>query len=177
MNKMENIFYLVKATIAGFISSIIVYFDPVAGKLESLLALFALNFFIGFITGKVKNGEAFNLKKFKECFSWAALILVIICAFYFIGERNGNQSETIECLRIAILVAIWAFGTNIFRNLCDLSEQNQPVHSFFYACYYWLSFDFVKRIPFLEKLTYKAKADEEQDEHHHHHKTEDHERD
>lgn len=150
---MEHIIDLVKTTIAGFVSAVIVYFDPVAGKLESLMALFALNFLVGFIAGKLKNGEKFDLHKFKECFSWAAVILVIICAFYFIGEHNGDQAGTIECLHIAILVAIWAFGTNIFRNLCEVSEGNQPVYAFFYACYYWLSFDFIKRIPFIAEMT------------------------
>lgn len=155
---VQHIIDLLKTTIAGFISSIIVYFDPVAGKLESLMALFALNFMVGFIAGKIKHGENFSLKKFRECFSWAAIILVIICAFYFIGEHNGDQKGTIECLHIAILVAIWAFGTNIFRNLCEMSEGNDPVYRFFFACYYWLSFDFIKRIPFLAELTGQARS-------------------
>lgn len=149
---MEVISY-VKTLIAGLLSCMIAYFDPVAGKIESLLALFALNFAVGYLTGKIKNGEDFQMKKCLNCFTWGAVILVIICAFYFIGEHNGDKEGTIECLRITILVAIWAFGTNILRNLCILSKGNQPVYDFFWACYYWLSFEFVRNIPWLSNIS------------------------
>lgn len=152
---MEGLYTTTKAFIASVLSSIIVYFDPVVGKLESLFALFTFNFIVGYLTGKIINGEQFDLKKFRECFVWAAAILVIICALYFIGERNGDPDGTIQVLHIAILVAIWAFGTNILKNLCILSRGNEPVYKFFFACYYWLSFDFIKRIPFVSGLAYK----------------------
>lgn len=152
---MEYIYTTTKTFIASVLSSIIVYFDPVVGKLESLFALFTLNFIVGYLAGKIINGEQFDLRKFRECFVWAAVILVIICALYFIGERNGDPEGTIQVLHIAILVAIWAFGTNILRNLCILSRGNDPVYKFFFACYYWLSFDFIKRIPFISGVAYK----------------------
>lgn len=90
-----------------------------------------------------------------DCFKWAAVILVIVCAFYFIGEHNGDKDGTIECMHVVSLVAIWAFGTNILKNLCKLSKGNDPVYNFFFALYYWLSFDFVKQIPILSNLAAK----------------------
>lgn len=147
-----NIIDTARTLIAGIISGVIVYFDPVAGKIESLLALFLVNFIVGYLTGKIMNKESFDMHKFKDCFFWGAVILVIICAFYFIGEHNGDKEGTIECLHVTILVAIWAFGTNILRNLCMLSRDNEPVHRFFYACFYWLSFEFVTQIPWLAGL-------------------------
>lgn len=149
---MESIISSIKTLIAGIISGMIAYFDPVVGKIESLLALFALNFAVGYLTGKIKNGEDFQMKKCLMCFMWGAVILVIICAFYFIGEHNGDKDGTLECLRNTILVAIWAFGTNILRNLCQLSKGNDPVYNFFWSLYYWLSFDFIRNIPWLASI-------------------------
>lgn len=152
---MEGLYATIKTLIASIISSIIVYFDPVVGQIESLFGLFTLNFLVGYMTGKIINGEQFDLKKFRECYKWAAIILVIICTLYFIGERNGDREGTIQVLHIATLVAIWAFGTNILKNLCILSKGNEPAHKFFFACYYWISFDFVKRIPFVSGIAYQ----------------------
>lgn len=145
----------IRYTIVGFFSALIAYFDPVAGNIEAFTALLVLNFFVGLITGIRCNGENFSLRKVKECFVWFALILTVICACYLIGERNGNQEAAVTCVRTIIIVAIWAFGTNIFRNLCALSKGYDPAHKFFFACYVLLSLEIVKKIPLLGDIINK----------------------
>ena len=142
----------VRYTLVSFLAAVVAYFDPVAGNIEALTALLVLNFFVGLITGIRCNGECFSLRKVKECFVWFALILTVICACYLIGERNGNQEAAITCVRTIIIVAIWAFGTNILRNLCFLSHSYEPAHRMFFAIYILLSLEIVKKIPALSNI-------------------------
>jgi len=142
----------IKSAIISIVSALMVYLDPVVGNIESLLVLFFANFVIGYITGMVKNGESFEMRKFLMCFVWAAVILALICFFYFLGERNGNKEQTIEFVRWVSLIAIWAFGCNILRNLRHLSYGMGAYYTFFDALYTGVSLEFIKKIPFLKAL-------------------------
>lgn len=141
-----------KSIIISVLTSLVAYLDPVSGNLESLMALFFLNFVVGYATGILKNNESFYMKKFLMCFVWAAVILSLICFFYFIGERNGNQQETLFFVRCVSLIAIWAFGTNILKNLRRLSQGYGVYYNFFNAIYTWFSLEIIKKLPFLSTI-------------------------
>lgn len=143
-------------------STILAYLDPIAGNIESLMALFFLNFIVGLASGIVVENERFNMHKVLTAFIWAAVICVLICAIYFIGEHNGSKDESLQCVRIVALVAIWAFGTNTFRNLAILSKGYEPAYKFFYILYECLSLELMKRLPFVKALIAedKKKTDE-----------------
>ena len=149
----------IKTFFVTVLSAVWAYLDPIAGNIESLTGLFVLNFFVGFLTGMITNDEKFQLKKVRECFVWAASILVIVCAFYFIGERNGNDIETIFCIKTISVVAMWAFGTNILRNLCMLSKGYKPAYTMFYLLYIVLSAEFIKRIPSVREYVERDKQE------------------
>ena len=142
----------VKSVIISVGTALVAYLDPVAGSLESLMMLFFLNFLVGYATGIIKNNESFEMKKFLMCFVWAAVILGLICFFYFIGERNGNKEETLLFVRCVSLIAIWAFGTNILKNLRHLAYGNGVYYQFFDAIYTWFSLEIIKRLPFLANI-------------------------
>lgn len=145
-------FDFIKSCIVTIASALIVYLDPVSGSIESLAMLFLLNFAVGYITDIVKFNNNFSMSKFLMCFVWAAVIMVLICSMYFIGERNGNKEETLVVVRYISLIAIWAFGTNILRNLRLLSYGTGVYYDFFNAVYTWFSLEIIKRIPFLTNL-------------------------
>lgn len=152
----------IKSSLISIFTAIIAYLDPVAGNLESLMGLFFLNFVVGYFTGMIKNGESFQMMKFLMCFVWATVILALICFFYFIGERNGNEDETLEFVRWVSLIAIWAFGCNILKNLRHLSFGTGVYYIFFDALYTGISLEFVKRIPFLKTKKHYCNEDENQ---------------
>lgn len=140
----------IKSAFISIGTAIIAYLNPVAGNLESLLCLFFVNFLVGYFTGMIKNDERFQMRKFLTCFVWAAVILSLICFFYFIGERNGNKEETLDFVRWVSLIAIWAFGTNILKNLRHLAYGSGVYYVFFDALYTGISLEFIKRLPFLK---------------------------
>lgn len=140
----------IKSAIVSLGTALVAYLDPVAGNIESLLGLFFLNFVVGYFTGMIKNNETFSMRKCLSCFAWAAVIISLICSFYFIGERNGNDEETREFVRWVSLIAIWAFGCNILRNLRHLSYGYGVYYTFFDALYTGISLEFIKRLPFLK---------------------------
>lgn len=142
----------VKSAIISIVSALLVYLDPVIGNIQSLLVLFFVNFLVGYMTGMIKNGESFEMKKFLMCFVWAAVILALICFFYILGERNGNKEQTVEFVRWVSLIAIWAFGCNILRNLRLLSRGMGAYFTFFDALYTGVSLEFIKKLPFLQHL-------------------------
>lgn len=142
----------IKAAIISIFTAMVAYFDPVAGNLQSLMMLFFINFLVGYATGMIKNNESFQMKKFLMCFVWAAVILMLVCSFYFLGERNGNKEETIEFVRWVSLIAIWAFGTNILKNLRHLAYGYGVYYIFFDALYTGVSLEFIKKIPFLKNV-------------------------
>lgn len=149
-----------KSIIISVFSALVAYLDPVSGSLQSLLGLFFLNFVLGYADDIIMNNKSFQMKKFLTCFVWAAVILALICFFYFIGERNGNREETLYFVRIVSLIAIWAFGTNILKNLCHLSSGKGVYNDFFNALYTWFSLEIIKKLPFIESL--KPKENENQ---------------
>lgn len=154
----------IKSAIISIISALAVYLDPVVGNIQSLLVLFFVNFIVGYLTGMIKNGESFEMKKFLMCFVWAAVILALICFFYILGERNGNKEQTVEFVRWVSLIAIWAFGCNILRNLRHLSYGMGAYYTFFDALYTGVSLEFIKKIPFLKAMKnnpYKPKINED----------------
>lgn len=141
-----------KSIIISIFSALVAYLDPVAGSLESLMVLFALNFIVGYATGIIKNNESFQLKKCLMCFVWAGVILGLICIFYVLGERNGNKAETVQFVQWVSLIAMWAFGTNILRNFRHLSYGYGVYYTFFDALYTGISLEFVKKIPFVKQV-------------------------
>lgn len=142
----------IKSIIISIFSALVAYLDPVAGSLESLMVLFAANFLVGYATGIIKNNENFQLRKCLMCFVWAGVILGLICIFYVLGERNGNKDETIMFVQWVSLIAMWAFGTNILRNLRHLSYGYGVYYIFFDALYTGISLEFVKKIPFIKQV-------------------------
>ena len=128
------------------------------------MMLFFLNFIVGYATGILKNGESFQMRKFLMCFVWAAVILALICFFYFIGERNGNKEETLMFVRCVSLIAIWAFGTNILKNLRHLSYGCGVYYDFFNAIYTWFSLEIIKKMPFLSTLNNRENENQRKDD-------------
>lgn len=143
---------VIKATIISIGTALIAYLDPVAGNLESLLMLFAINCIVGYVTGMIRKNESFQMKKFLMAFVWATVILALICFFYFLGERNGNKEESLEFVRWVSLIAIWAFGTNILKNLRHLAYGYGVYYTFFDALYTGVSLEFIKKLPFIKQV-------------------------
>ena len=153
----------IKAAIISIFTALIAYLDPVAGSLQSLMFLFATNFIVGYATGIIKNNESFQLRKCLMCFVWAGVILGLICIFYVLGERNGNQAETVMFVQWVSLIAMWAFGTNILRNLRHLSYGYGVYYIFFDALYTGISLEFVKKLPFLKQVKSNPNTIEDED--------------
>ena len=65
------------------------------------------------------------------------------CSAFVIGHFMGEHEQAIVVVKFLCYIAIYVFGTNIFRNLRDISPAGSPWYRFFDLCYYILSVQFI----------------------------------
>ena len=57
----------IKNIIVGIVLSVLAYLKPIEGELSALFLIFFLNFFFGYLSGTIANGEDFQFKKALRC--------------------------------------------------------------------------------------------------------------
>lgn len=147
--------------IVGLITGITAYLNPINGEIQSLLAVFFLNFVFGLLTALLANGEHFSFKKAWKCVLEATVLFVLICSIYFIGEHKGNAAGALQCVSFITYSVFYFYGVNIFRNLTILLPDTSIAYKVVSFIYYIISVEFVKKIPHLQEyLSLNAKSDE-----------------
>lgn len=125
------------------------YLNPLNGELQSLVALFAVNFFVGLLTGVIVNGESFSFKKAWKCIVECLTFLLLVCCIYFIGERKGDTAGALWCVSAVSYGVIYFYACNILRNLQQLFKEGTVPYKVVSFLYYIVSVEFVKKIPYL----------------------------
>jgi phage-related holin len=150
-----------KGMISFCLVSILAYLKPISGDLQSLIALFAINFIVGLLNGLLVRGESFSYKKAWQCINEAVMFLMLICFAYFITERVENQTEGIRIISFFVWSIIYFYVVNIIRNLCGLFHHHPIAYRTLNFIYYIISIEFVKRLPELGDYLKKEKRDNE----------------
>jgi len=137
------------------ISSILIgYFAPLKDVVFVIFFVFLLNCVFGLIAGVGVQGEKFSLKKFFRCIMETLVFYVIVLSVYLVGEKMGNPEGAIQCISGLVYAIIYFYFVNILRNAHKLLPKSKGIK----FLYYVLSFEVIKKIPYLKQ--YQENADE-----------------
>ena len=142
-----------KNLLIGLITGIAAYLNPISGEIKSLIAVFALNFICGLLTALLINHESFSFKKAWRCIVEATIFFALVSCIYFIGEHKGNPEGALQCVSFITYSVFYFYGVNTLRNLNILFPESKVIRFLFYV----LSFEVVKKIPYMQQFINKEK--------------------
>lgn len=141
------------------ISSILIgYFAPLKDVVFVIFFVFLLNCVFGLIAGVGVQGEKFSLKKFFRCIMETLVFYIIVLSVYLVGEKMGNPEGAIQCISGLVYAIIYFYFVNILRNAHKLLPKSKGIK----FMYYVLSFEIIKKIPYLQEYQEKAHVVEEE---------------
>ena len=141
------------------ISSILIgYFAPLKDVVFVIFFVFLLNCVFGLIAGVGVQGEKFSLKKFFRCIMETLVFYIIVLSVYLVGEKMGNPEGAIQCISGLVYAIIYFYFVNILRNSHKLLPKSKGIK----FMYYVLSFEIIKKIPYLQEYQEKEHVVEEE---------------
>jgi hypothetical protein len=145
----------IKTIIIYAVGAIMTLLAPIQNFIYAMLILFGVNFFIGLFAARVKN-EKWSTKKALMFFVYVTIFLVISCTSFIIGYLMGEFEQAVAVVKILCYIAVYIFGTNIFRNMRKIVPYETAWYKFFDLCYYTLSVKFIERFDFVKKWREEA---------------------
>ena len=139
-----------KTILVSFIGGIFTLLAPIHNFMYAMLVLFGLNFIFGLTAARAKK-EHWSTKKALLFFVYVAIFLVIAVSAFIIGHLMGEHEQAVAVVKILCYIAVYIFGTNIFRNMRHLTPRGSAWYKLFDLCYYFLSVKFIERLPFVKK--------------------------
>ena len=121
-----------------------------------LIFLFIGNIFFGILADILKEGNQFKFKKFLRAVGELAIYFTLVIGAVIIIHFQKEWEIGSYVIKSLTYLFIYAYGTNILRNL-EILLPNNVVIRFLYYC---LSFEFVKKIPFFVDFQEKEKEKE-----------------
>ena len=141
------------------ISSILIgYFAPLKDVVFVIFFVFLLNCVFGLIAGVGVQGEKFSLKKFFRCIMETLVFYVIVLSIYLVGEKMGNPDGAVQCISGVVYAIIYFYFVNILRNAHKLLPNSKGIKFLFYV----LSFEMIKKIPYLQQYQEHAETVEKE---------------
>lgn len=140
----------IKTIIVYVVGAIFTLLTPIHNFMIAMLILFGFNFFVGIIAAVV-NSEPWSFKKAFTFIEYVCIFLLIACAAFTIGHFMNNEDQAIAVVKILCFLAVYIFGTNIFRNMCNITPKGTAWFKLFDLCYYVLSVKFIERFEFVKK--------------------------
>lgn len=132
---------------------------PIHNFMYAMVVLFGFNFLVG-IVAAVVNKEEWSTKKALMFFVYCTIFLVLSCSIFIIGHLMGEREQAVAVVKILCFLAVYIFGTNIFRNLRGTVRKGTPWYKFFDLCYYVLSVKFIERFSVVKKWQEERNNDE-----------------
>ena len=148
---MENLFTPLKSVLVTALCAVLAFFAPIANLIFAVFIIFLLNCIAGIITDVVTDNKSFDLKKFFHCLFETMVFYVIIMAVYVIGDKLLNLAGAIQCSTVIVYAILYFYGTNILRNCAKLFPDSKTLK----FMYYVLSFEIIKKLPYMEKFKEK----------------------
>lgn len=143
----------------GITLAVFAFLNPIGGELFSLVIVFFLNFFFGYLSGMIANHEDFDFKKAIRCGAEATVFFVLCTAIYSIGKLKHQYEGAIQCVSFITYVVLYFYGLNILKNLKKIFKKGSTPWQIVAFLYYMLRFKFIERIPGLAAyLNYADKA-------------------
>lgn len=145
----------IKNLLASIFSVMLAYFAPIEDMVFVIFFVFGINCTAGMITGIMTRNEAFNLRKFFHCLLETFVFYIVVLCVYTIGEKMQNTGGAIQCITGVVYAILYFYGVNTLRNLCLLFKESRVLH----FMYFVLSFEIVKKIPYMQQFMNKEKED------------------
>ena len=146
----------IKTIVVYAVGAIMTLLAPIQNFMYAMLILFSINFFIGLFAARVKE-EKWSTKKALWFFVYVAIFLFIACMAFIIGHLMGEHEQAIAVVKILCYIAVYIFGTNIFRNLRKIVPKDTAWYRLFDLCYYTLSVKFIEKFDFVKKWREESK--------------------
>lgn len=143
----------IRNLLASVFSVMFAYFAPIQNMVFVIFFVFAINCMAGMIAGIVAKHERFNLKKFFHCMLETFVFYVIVLSVFTIGEKMRNLDGAIQCITGVVYAILYFYGVNTLRNLNILFPESKVIRFLFYV----LSFEVVKKIPYMQQFINKEK--------------------
>lgn len=140
----------IRSLIVYTVGAIISLLSPIHTFMFAMLILFGVNFIIGLFAARM-TGEKWNTKKALMFFVYVLVFLLIACTAFIIGHLMGEREQAVAVVKILCFLAVYIFGTNIFRNLCFIAPTRSTWWRMFDLCYFVLSVKFIERFDFVKK--------------------------
>ena len=148
-----DIYTSIRNLLASVFSVMFAYFAPIQNMVFVIFFVFAINCMAGMIAGIVAKHERFNLKKFFHCMLETFVFYVIVLSVFIIGEKMRNLDGAIQCITGVVYAILYFYGVNTLRNLNILFPESKVIRFLFYV----LSFEVVKKIPYMQQFINKEK--------------------
>ena len=148
-----DIYTSIRNLLASVFSVMFAYFAPIQNMVFVIFFVFAINCMAGMIAGIVAKHERFNLKKFFHCMLETFVFYVIVLSVFTIGEKMRNLDGAIQCITGVVYASLYFYGVNTLRNLNILFPESKVIRFLFYV----LSFEVVKKIPYMQQFINKEK--------------------
>lgn len=140
----------IKTVIVYAVGAIMTLLAPIQNFMYAMLILFGVNFLTGLLAARMKE-EKWSTKKALMFFVYVAIFLVIACTSFIIGYLMGEREQAVAVVKILCYIAVYIFGTNVFRNLRKIVPYGTAWYKLFDLCYYTLSVKFIERFDFVKK--------------------------
>ena len=148
----------IKTVIVYAVGAIMTLLAPIQNFMYAMLILFGINFFFGLVAARVDK-EKWSTKKALMFFVYVVVFLLIACTAFIIGHLMGEHEQAIAVVKILCYIAVYIFGTNIFRNLRHIVPKDSAWYKLFDLCYYTLSVKFIEKFDFVKKWQEDKKED------------------
>lgn len=148
-----DIYTSIRNLLASVFSVMFAYFAPIQNTVFVIFFVFAINCMAGMIAGIVAKHERFNLKKFFHCMLETFVFYIIVLSVFTIGEKMRNLDGAIQCITGVVYAILYFYGVNTLRNLNILFPESKVIRFLFYV----LSFEVVKKIPYMQQFINKEK--------------------
>lgn len=138
----------IKNLIISLFSITLAYFAPIKDMVFVIFFIFMVNCISGMLAGIVAKHERFNIRKFLHCLLETCAYYMVVLTIYIIGEKMQNLNSALQCITGITYTICYFYGTNILRNSRKLFPNSKVLN----FIYYVLSFEIVRRIPYLQNF-------------------------
>jgi hypothetical protein len=140
----------IKTVIVTGMGALFSLLAPIRYFMYAMVLLFFLNFVFG-LAADIVNGGKWSTKKALMFFVCCAVFFVTSCSAFIIGHFMGEHEQAVTVVKFLCYIAIFVFGTNMFRNMRDICPKGSQWYRFFDLCYYIMSVQFIEKIPLIKK--------------------------
>lgn len=139
------------------ISAVLSFLAPIHHSLEALFILFVVNIVIGIVADHTL-GNHWSKSKLNKAFMESLLVFSFIFVIFSIGRTMNKMNEAAQIVSYFTWVVIWYYGANINRNFIIIAPDGSKAEEAFKFFYYVITFEVVKKIPFLNNYEKHSKS-------------------